>query len=260
MIISSLLDFDGVLIHWWQFWLILAIVGVVCVALIVGIGKYQSQSSAGNCTMPYYSKLTFSTRDIVFGAIALAMSIVLNYLPLFTMPYGGSITFASALPMLIYGFFFGFRKSLVVCFAYMLLSMMRPYIVTPWSALLDYVIPSFAFCATGMIYRRHSNKKTFWLFAIGVLIYLAIRMFTHTLAGVLFWNQGIDFGAWQGDLSGWSAWSYSFVYNAIYLIPDTLIVLIVGFAFFKQQSLVKLFSNDKHNMIETNNTVEPDKE
>ena len=41
------------------------------------------------------------TRSIVYGAVAMALAFVLSYARLFKLPNGGSITFASLLPLMI---------------------------------------------------------------------------------------------------------------------------------------------------------------
>ena len=50
------------------------------------------------------------TRSIVYGAVAMALAFVLSYARLFKLPNGGSITFASLLPLMIYCCMFGTRK------------------------------------------------------------------------------------------------------------------------------------------------------
>ena len=61
---------------------------------------------------------------------------------------------------------------------------------------------------------------------IGFALYFIVRYASHILAGVLFWSEGISFGVWQGDLVGWAAFSYSAVYNGLFLLPDTLIAVV----------------------------------
>ena len=64
-------------------------------------------------------KATFSdTRSIVYGAIAIAMSFALSYARFIHLPQGGSVTFASLLPLMIYCCMFGTRRGIVVCLIY----------------------------------------------------------------------------------------------------------------------------------------------
>lgn len=79
------------------------------------------------------------TRSIVYGAVAMALAFVLSYARLFKLPNGGSITFASLLPLMIYCCMFGTRRGLIVCSFYGVLQALQdPYIIHPMQFLLDY--------------------------------------------------------------------------------------------------------------------------
>ena len=58
------------------------------------------------------------TKSVVYGAIAIAMSFALSYVRLFKLPQGGSVTFASLLPIMLYCAMFGTRRGLLVCVIY----------------------------------------------------------------------------------------------------------------------------------------------
>jgi thiamine transporter len=244
--IFNAFNFEGILIEWWQFGLLIG-----CIAVIVGlvfVSLHLRQRVVLGRGEAYVDSISThrdvsNIRDIVFGGLALGLSFVLTLFPLWTMPFGGDITLASALPLLMYSYVLGFKKAIVVCFAFFLLFISyNPYIVTPFSAVLDYVVPSFALSLTGLFTcknKANPNQKSTLIrhknFFIGLLLYFVVRLASHTLAGAIFWSQGIDFGIWKGDLVGWSAWSYSFVYNIIYLLPDTLIVLVAGYLMLKNK-------------------------
>lgn len=87
---------------------------------------------------------TITTKDITFGAISLAIAFALSFIG-FKMPQGGTVTPASSLPIMIYCYYFNFKKGLIVCISYTFLQFLQsPYIVHPMSAALDYVIPYLA--------------------------------------------------------------------------------------------------------------------
>ncbi len=222
---------EGVSIPWWQ--LLLTALGVIAaIALIIAIITIVQRKRGAH----FYH----STRDITYGAVCIAASFALSYIKFFSLPYGGSITAASVLPMLIYCYYFGFRKSLIVSSVYMLLQFIQgPYVVSPWSAVLDYVVPYMALSLVGLLKfdRKKLDKVTsadknpvlcHSGFFIGTSLYFIVRLFSHTLAGVLFWAQGIDFLAWHGDLVGTAAWGYSATYNFLFLGPDTAIAIIAA--------------------------------
>lgn len=185
-----------------------------------------------------------STRDLTYGAICLAASYALSFISIYSLPNGGTITPASALPLLIYCYYFGFRKSLVVAVAYSLLQLVqKPYIVSPYSAVFDYLLPFAAFSLAGVFsfspkaYAAVLEKKKPLLaahgrFFIGVSLYFVVRYVSHVLAGVLFWANLYDstFLIWSGELTGAVAWGYSLTYNALFLVPDTLLAVAAGVA------------------------------
>lgn len=222
---------EGVQIAWWQILLSVLVALAVIAAVIAVISVVQKKKG-----------ITFekSTKDITYGAICIAASYALSFIPLFSLPNGGTITPASVLPMLIYCYYFGFRKSLVVSTVYMLLQLLqRPYIISPWSALLDYFLPFLALSFAGLFKFNRKKYETVLAsgksplrchvgFFAGTGLYFIVRLFSHVLAGVLFWANGIDFLMWSGDLVGAAAWGYSITYNILFLLPDTALAVAAG--------------------------------
>jgi thiamine transporter len=198
-----------------------------------------------------------TTKELVFGAICIALSFVLSMIRLFRLANAGSITLASIFPVALYCYIFGFNKSMVVCFVFSLLNFCQgPYVISVWSALLDYLIPYLALSLVGIF---AVNPKTFTSegsalkkhgkFFIGLACYFIVRLASSTLAGVLFWSQGVDFWMFSGDLVGWTSFAYSLTYNLAYLLPDTLVAGVVALFLFSSKSvnreIAKLLSSSK---------------
>lgn len=186
-----------------------------------------------------------TTKELVFGATCIALSFVLSMIRLFRLTSAGSITLASIFPVALYCYVFGFNKSMVVCFVFSLLNFCQgPYVISVWSALLDYLLPYLAlslvgifainpktFSSNGSIFKKHGK------FFIGLSLYFIVRLSSATLAGVLFWSQGVDFWIFSGDLVGWTAFAYSLIYNLTYILPDTLIAGVVAVFLFSSKSV-----------------------
>jgi thiamine transporter len=146
------------------------------------------------------------------------------------MPQGGSITLFATVPIIIYCYFFGFHKGLIIVTANMLLQFLtQPYIVNPWNLLLDYLIPYSVLGLTGLVpfsLKRFNKAITekkhilsaHWPLFVTAVAYFLIRYASHVLAGVLFFSDW----AW----TGWGVWAYSLVYNATYLPVDFAIAMI----------------------------------
>ncbi|MDE7106791.1 MAG: energy-coupled thiamine transporter ThiT, partial [Clostridiales bacterium] len=81
------------------------------------------------------------TRTITYAAVCVALSFALSYVRLFKMPMGGSITFASMLPLMLFAFMFGSRKGVAVGAIYGVLQAIQdPWIIHPAQFALDYLV------------------------------------------------------------------------------------------------------------------------
>ena len=226
---------EGVTTEAWKIVLLVVIVLALVAAIIATVTFVEKKRG---------KDFSRSTRDITYGAICLAASYALSFISFYSLPNGGSITPASALPLLIYCYYFGFRKSLVVAVAYSFLQLLqKPYIISPYSALFDYIFPFTAISLAGVfsysndrylktVAANKSPLRAHGRFFIGVGLYFVVRYFSHVLSGVLFWNNLYDsvFLGWTGELTGAVAWGYSLTYNAIFLVPDTVIAIAAAIA------------------------------
>ena len=61
---------------------------------------------------------TFSARQLVFSAAALALGFVTSYVKIIDMPWGGSVTLCSMLFVTLIGYWFGPKIGLTAGFAY----------------------------------------------------------------------------------------------------------------------------------------------
>ncbi len=159
----------------------------------------------------YFSgkKETWTARDIAYAAMVVAMSFILSYIRLFTMPQGGSITPASLLPIMLYVVAFGPARGLVIGFAYGLLQLFQgAYVVHPAQMLIDYPM-AFGALALGGIVKSIPMPKIARL-PVAILLGYFGRFAMAVLSGVIF------FAAYaEGNV-----WIYSIGYNAAYLAPD----------------------------------------
>lgn len=261
VILFSSEHWEGITTDWWKMLLLLVgVIAIIVVAILIVTAVCKRKGI----------KLERSTKDLTYGAICLAASYALSFISLFTMPNGGTITPASALPLLIYCYYFGFRKSSVVCAAYMILQLIqKPYIVSPWSALLDYFVPFFAisfvgiFCFSPARYNKTLMAQkplitAHWKFFVGVIVYFVIRYASHTLAGALYWSNNIGFLIWSGDLSGIVALSYSATYNLFFLLPDTIIAAAAGAALLSSKTFNRFMTSSTNAFKNTNTTAKDD--
>ena len=172
-------------------------------------------------------KATFSdTRSIVYGAIAIAMSFALSYARFVKLPQGGSVTFASLLPLMIYCAMFGTRRGVMVCLIYGFLQALQDtYIIHPLQFLLDYPLAFGMISASGIFFERTPLKKNkLAAFIVGAVIAVVLRYACHICSGTF------AFGADAPDTAS-SFFAYSAAYNSFTMV-DLAIDLAAGILLF----------------------------
>ncbi len=193
--------------------------GVVFVALLIGAYFLGDKRSVSD------------TRSIVYGAISIALSFALSYIRFFKMPQGGSITFASLLPLIIYCCMFGTRRGVIVCAIYgMLQAMQDPWIIHPMQFLLDYPLAFGLIGISGLFMEKgvFKNKKVL-AFLLGGIVGVVFRYACHVCSGVFAFADYADLDTYA------SATAYSFAYNSFALI-DMIVALSAGSLLFASKS------------------------
>ena len=184
-------------------------------------------------------KATFSdTRSIVYGAIAIAMSFALSYARFIHLPQGGSVTFASLLPLMIYCCMFGTRRGIVVCLIYGCLQALQDtYIIHPVQFILDYPLAFGMIGVSGFFCERTPLKKNKLIaFIVGAVIAVVLRYACHICSGVFAFADYADLETYD------TAIAYSFAYNSFTIVDLAIdlaagILLLLSPAFRRQMDL-----------------------
>ena len=199
-----------------------AIVFMVLIAIIYFLGDKRNVSD---------------TRSVVYGAIAIAMSFALSYIKLQELPQGGSITFASLLPLMIYCCMFGTRRGTIACLIYGVLQAIQdPWIIHPMQFLLDYPLAFGMIGISGIFIEKNvfkfkgkmQNFNQLFGFACGAIIAVVGRYICHVLSGIFAFAK-------YSNMS--SALVYSLSYNSFAFI-DLTIALAAGIMLFMSKSFV----------------------
>ena len=155
----------------------------------------------------------------------IALSAVLSIVKLFEMPYGGSITLASMLPIVIIAYRHGPRvglgAALVSSLIQMLMGLNNFSYFTTWQsivalALLDYTVAFAIFGLAGAL--RKGIKAQNVSMVVGAALASVIRYVCHVISGATVW-AGLS-------IPTEAALVYSLSYNATYMIPETVILLL----------------------------------
>ncbi|MBE6630449.1 MAG: hypothetical protein E7624_06335 [Ruminococcaceae bacterium] len=173
-------------------------------------------------------KQTMRTRKLVEAALLVALATVLSVLKIAELPYGGSITLASMFPILLlayrHGTLWGLGGATVYAVLQQLLGLNNLSYFTTWQSVvaiifLDYII-AFAVVGLGGIFRRVTEKQNLALAAGGLLV-CVLRYLCHVISGATVW-AGLS-------IPDSAALGYSLIYNATYMIPETIVLIAVAY-------------------------------
>ena len=166
------------------------------------------------------------TQKLTESSIMLALAVILSILKVAELPYGGSITLASMLPMIIISYRYGFGWGSLTGFVYALIQMLfglknLSYATSVVAAiaiiLLDYI---FAFMATclGALFRN--MKKAPVAFGCAAFTVCLVRYIFHVISGCTVW-AGLS-------IPTTDAFFYSLIYNATYMLPETIVTILAA--------------------------------
>lgn len=158
-------------------------------------------------------------------AIMIALGFILSMLKIIDMPFGGSVTVFSMLPVIVIAYRYGTPWGLLAGFAASLLQMLMglknlTYATSAGAVvaiiMLDYIV-AFAVMGLGGIFKGEIKDQGISL-AAGALIACVLRYICHVISGCTVW-AGVSIPTSDGLL-------YSLVYNCAYMVPETLITVV----------------------------------
>lgn len=204
--------------------------------------------------MEKQKKLRALVTSSVLIALGTAISFVCEWIPGLNLPFGGTITICSLLPLVLISWMYGLSWGLVSGFIYSLFQMLVGYatvagLLTPDSDsfmgigkallifLLDYIL-AFTVVGLGGMFRSWKNKTA--SLVCGALVSVTLCYGFHFLSGAIF------YGAWAewfftdtvfaqfaiskailDNVSGATLSAlYSLIYNGCYMIPEIIITAI----------------------------------
>lgn len=166
--------------------------------------------------------MTKNTRKLTETALMLALSTVLSLITVYKAPFGGSVTPASMLPLILIAFRYGGVWGLLAGLVHGLIQMflglseMVTWGLSPavfaGSVLLDYLL-AFGLLGTAGFFKGKRLSMQ-----LGTTIAMALRFVCHFLSGVIL------FGHFAGDMA---PMLYSFLYNGAYMLPELILTLII---------------------------------
>ncbi len=164
-------------------------------------------------------------RRLAESALMLALSAVLAKLAVFSLPFGGSVTLFSQVPVILisyrYGVKWGLTTGLAMSVIQLLFGLENFSYVSGIGAFLilalcDYII-AFSALGLGGMFKKKIKNDTISI-ALGGAVVTAIRFICHFISGATIWGDYAD---------GAPVLEYSFKYNGSYMLPE-LIITVIG--------------------------------
>ena len=165
-------------------------------------------------------------RCLCESAVLLAAAMILNYLRLWKMPWGGSIDLAM-IPVLLCAVRWGIGPGLCAGFLFGTLQfLLGGGFAIGWQSILgDYLI---AYTVLGL---AGFAKKTRNGYLLGTLLGGGARFLVHYVVGATIWAEYMPdefFG-----LTMTSPWFYSLLYNGSFMIPNIILAMLAFFLLWK---------------------------
>ena len=203
----------------------------------------------GIFTMKNTKKLAMSAMLTALSAVLAAISMVI---PL-QLPFGGSVTLASMLPIILVGYMFGVKWGLGSAFVFSVIQMLLGWgtvsaFFMPGDSqmvwynavivcIIDYILAYTVLGLSGVLSRKIKNPAA--ALCMGSVFALLLRYLCHILSGAIFFGTWAEWfftdimpgvGTWVlSSFSGFGlAAVYSVVYNGLYMIPEIILTAVLA--------------------------------
>ncbi len=185
-----------------------------------------------------------NTKILVEAALMVAISSVLSIFPKFKfLPYGGSITICSMLPIILLSYRRGLKWGFLGGFAFALIQTITGFTSSGlgfWSVivelLFDYLV-AFTILGIGGIFKGKWGSSR-WELVGGSILAVFLRFVSHFISGYVVWGEYAEWFFGEAGEFGQSIMNavsgpalsalYSFIYNASYMFPELIFTAIAA--------------------------------
>ncbi len=206
-----------------------------------------------------------NTKKIVTCGVLIALATVLSFIKVYELPYGGSITLFSMVPIVVLGYKYGVKWGV---FSGVIYSVLQAILGATQSnafaglsggnvlimAFLDYVVAFTVLGLAGMFKNKIKNHTA--AIAVGSGIAVFLRFIAHFFSGWILWGsyaesffaETMNNAFSQSVLDTFSGQSlavvYSLVYNGSYMLPEILVTVLGVLALMAVKPVRKLIVNE----------------
>ena len=177
------------------------------------------------------------TLTIVEGAVMVALATVLSFIRVYKLPWGGSITLLSMLPIAVFSIKHGVAKGLGAAFVFSLIQFIQGITDGLFGWGLSPVMLVACYTVLGVAGMFRKKGAVGWI--AGTMIAVFLRFVCHFISGVVIWKS---FGALWDGFSTDNSILYSLLYNGSYMLPEMIFTAIGTFALFEIPKTRKILS------------------
>ena len=154
-------------------------------------------------------------RTLMTVSMFAAIAFVLNTIKIFTMPYGGSVTCCSMMPILLLAVLLGCRAGMLGGLILGCLSIVSgAYVIHPIQFILDYLLAYTLLGIAGILGYREK-----WKVLLGAVIAVLLSVSCNIVSGAVY------FDSYAPD--GMNVWVYSTIYNLMCTGVEGVLSIIV---------------------------------
>jgi len=205
-----------------------------------------------------------NTQRLTVSGIMIALGTVLSFVKVFELPYGGSITLFSMVPVLLLGFMFGIKWGF---FCGAVFGALQGLLGATMSAafagqqfagviavlMIDYIIAFAVLGLSGMF--KYKMKNPSLAFPLGCVFTIFLRFCAHFISGVIIWGsyaqstlEGVKNSISTAILENFTgtglAAMYSLVYNASYMLPEMILSVFAAVILINVKPIKKIASEN----------------
>ena len=157
------------------------------------------------------------------SALMLALATIMSFVVIYQMPYGGTVTLCSMVPILYIAFRYPIKWALITAFSHGMLQIILGFYPPPARTalafagvvLLDYLIAFSVLGLAGLFARPIRGIKGMLL---GSSIAIFARFLCHFLSGILIWRSYAP--------EGQPAAIYSLLYNGSFMLAEWILSVV----------------------------------
>ncbi len=187
-----------------------------------------------------------NTKKLAVSAVMTALAVILSFVKLYELPYGGAITLFSMVPVIFVGYAYGAKWGLASGLVFGIIDCIMgasgtlAYLTDNvlffvLCLLFDYLVAFAVIGLSGVFKNKIKNEKT--AFGLGAAFSVFLRFLCHFVTGWIVWGEYAEdtlsvneFG--QKIIETFSgqalAAMYSLVYNASYMFPEIILSAVMA--------------------------------